>query len=231
MPPRSAALHRRLGLVGRALVSASNRLTEHPRFSLLYPEFLFLLHTIVRGAVPLMIDAREQLHAVPASDPLAGPLIEYFDRHVEEERGHDDWILDDLEVLGIARNETVARVPSPTVAGLVGAQYYWIRHHHPVVLLGYISVLETHPPSAASVEAIGSRAGVPADALRTLREHAAVDDEHARDLDRVIDSLAMTDAQFLAVCINAAATVRSLVQCVDELVADFEASLGQAVGG
>jgi hypothetical protein len=217
-------------LVGRALVAGCNRLTEHPGFSLLYPEFLFLLHTIVRGAVPLMVDAREQLLAVRTYDRLADPLIEYFGRHVEEERGHDEWILEDLEVLGVPRKETVARIPSPTVAGLVGAQYYWIRHHHPVVLLGYIAVLENHAPSVASVDALGYRAGVPADALRTLREHAAVDDEHARDLDRVVDSLVMTDAQFLGICINAAATVRSLVQCVDELIAEFEASLGQAGG-
>jgi hypothetical protein len=217
-------------LVGRALVAACNRLTEHPRFSLLYPEFLFLLHTIVRGAVPLMVDAREQLLAVRTFDPLADSLIEYFGRHVEEEHGHDEWILEDLEVLGVPRKETVARIPSPTVAGLVGAQYYWIRHHHPVLLLGYIAVLESHAPSVASVDALGYHTGVPADALRTLREHAAVDEEHARDLDLVVDSLVMTDAQFLGVCINAAATVRSLVQCVDELIADLEASLGQAAG-
>ncbi len=204
-------------------MAACNRLTEHPRFSLLYPEFLFLLHTIVRGAVPLMVDARERLCGVRACDPLADPLIGYFDHHVEEERGHDEWILEDLDVLGVPRKTTLARIPSPTVAGLVGAQYYWIRHHHPVVLLGYISVLEGYAPSVESVDALGRRAGVPAAALRTLREHAAVDDEHSGDLDRLVDSLPLTDAQFLAVCINAAATIRALVQCVEELIAEFEA--------
>lgn len=205
-------------------MAACNGLTEHPRFSLLYPEFLFLLHTIVRGAVPLMVDASEQLRSARAADPLADPLICYFDHHVDEERGHDEWILEDLEVLGVPRKTTLARTPSPTVAGLVGAQYYWIRHHHPVVLLGYISVLEGYAPSVESVDALGRRAGVPAAAMRTLREHAAVDDEHSRDLDGLIDSLALTDALFLGVCINAAATIRALVQCVDELIADFEAS-------
>jgi len=223
-------MRRRVGFSGRALVAACNRLTEHPQFSLLYPGFLFVLHTIVRGAVPLMVDASEQLRNVRARDLLADPLIEYYDHHVEEERGHDEWILEDLEVLGVPRKTTLARIPSPTVAGLVGAQYYWIRHHHPVVLLGYISVLERYAPTVESVDALGRRAGVPAAALRTLREHAAVDDEHARDLERIVDSLTLTDAQFLGICINAAATVRSLVQCVDELIAEFEAlSLGQGV--
>lgn len=206
-------------------MAASNGLTEHRQFSLLYPEFLFLLHTIVRGAVPLMVDAGERLRSVRACDPLADPLIGYFVHHVEEERGHDEWILEDLEVLGVPRSTTLARIPSPTVAALVGAQYYWIRHHHPVLLLGYISVLEGFAPSVESVDALGRRAGVPATALRTLREHATVDDEHSRDLDRLVDSLDMTDAQFLGVCINAAATIRALVQCVDELIAEFEAGL------
>ena len=38
-----------------------------------------------------------------------------------------------------------------TAAALVGAQYYWIRHVHPVALLGYVMLLEGYPPSAGTV--------------------------------------------------------------------------------
>ena len=40
----------------------------------------------------------------------------------------------------------IARPPAPAVAALVGAQYYWVLHHHPVALLGYIGLLEGYPP-------------------------------------------------------------------------------------
>ena len=30
-------------------------------------------------------------------------------------------------------------MPSPAVAALVGSQYYWLLHHHPVALLGFVA--------------------------------------------------------------------------------------------
>jgi hypothetical protein len=38
--------------------------------------------------------------------------------------------------------QTLSIRPSANVAALVGAQYYWILHHHPVALLGYMATLE-----------------------------------------------------------------------------------------
>lgn len=74
-------------------------------------------------------------------------LATYLERHVDEERQHDDWLLEDLAELGVAREDVWGRIPSPNIAALVGSQYYWMRHYHPVALLGYIAVLEGRPPS------------------------------------------------------------------------------------
>ena len=38
-------------------------------------------------------------------------------------------------------------MPPPSVAGLVGSQYYWILHHHPVAFLGYVALMEGYPPT------------------------------------------------------------------------------------
>ena len=51
------------------------------------------------------------------------------------------------------------RPPSPTVAALVGAQYYWIEHVHPVGLLGYVLLLEGWPPTPETVEELRRRTG------------------------------------------------------------------------
>jgi hypothetical protein len=66
----------------------------------------------------------------------------YLERHIEEERHHDEWTLDDLAAVGIEPAQTLAIRPTANVAALVGAQYYWILHHHPVALLGYMATLE-----------------------------------------------------------------------------------------
>ena len=75
-------------------------------------------------------------------DPLAAPLARYLEEHVDEELGHDETLLGDLETLGVDRAEVLERIPPPAVAALVGSQYYWILHYHPVAFLGYVALME-----------------------------------------------------------------------------------------
>lgn len=203
-----------------ALFDACRRLAEHPQFEQIYPEYLFLLHSMMRAAVPLMADAVRQLKG--QTDALARPLVEYLESHVLEEEGHDRWVLEDLERLGIRREDVLRRMPSPTMAGLVGAQYYWIRHHDPVALLGYIVVLEGYPSTVSAVDEFTSRTALPSAAFHTVREHAAVDGDHSFELDRLIDRLPLTAEQFTLICVNGLMTVVALVRCVDEILDDYK---------
>ena len=50
----------------------------------------------------------------------------YYLEHAEEESGHEEWLLNDLASFGIARDQVSQRLPYPTVAALVGVQYYWM---------------------------------------------------------------------------------------------------------
>ena len=75
-------------------------------------------------------------------------------------------------MLGRPRSDVLARPPSPTVAALVGSQYYWIFHFHPVALLGYIAVLEGYPPSMAMIDQLEAGTGYPREAFRTMIAHA-----------------------------------------------------------
>ena len=65
---------------------------------------------------------------------------------------HDERLLDDLESIGVSRQESLLRKPLQTVAELVGSQYYWIYYWHPVCLLGYISFLEGDPPKKELID-------------------------------------------------------------------------------
>jgi hypothetical protein len=147
-----------LELVLPAVFSASDRLCLHDRVRELYPAYLVLSHGIIRASVPLMAAARERAREL-AGDPVAAAVADYCGRHIEEELGHDDWLLEDLAFLGVDPEDVRTRPPSPTVAALVGAQYYWIRHVHPVGLLGYVLLLEGWPPTPATVDELRRRTG------------------------------------------------------------------------
>ena len=56
-------------------------------------------------------------------------------------------------------------------------------------MLGYIAVLEGAAPRPGWVEDLETRTKLPAQAFRTLKLHAAVDAEHTRDLDVLLDRL------------------------------------------
>jgi len=206
------------------LTAAGGRLLSHPGVAGLYAEYLFTSHCIVRASVPLMEAALERSRVAEKTDPVAANLAEYLEDHIPEELHHDEWLLDDLETLGIARSAVLVRPPSPTVAALVGAQYYWIFHYHPVALLGYIEVLEGYPPLRGEIEDLIGRTGHSRQAFRTLINHAGLDPEHADELNGVLDHLPMTPEQSTAVGLSAMQTVHLLAVAIDETVGESAVS-------
>jgi hypothetical protein len=201
------------------LVRAGERLVEHPRIRELYPEYLFTGHCVVRASVPLMETARERARALGAGDAVAAGLVAYLDEHIEEERDHDEWLLGDLEAVGVGRSAVLARPPSPTIVSAVGAQYYWVLHHHPVVLLGWIGLLEGYPPDPAMIDELMARTGYGPAAFHTLRAHAELDPEHGDELFATLDRLPLTEDQSAAIGLNAMWSVHLLARALDEITA------------
>ncbi len=184
----SEALRLKIRLADSQLGQASDALVHHPDVARLFPEMLFRTHCVARASVPLMQAALDEVRR-RASDLVCGGMGEYLRQHILEEREHAAWIAEDLACLGTSSDELSRRIPSPHVATAVGAQYYWIRHFHPVAVLGYIAVLEGAAPSLGWVEDLVARTKLTAQAFRTLKLHALVDAEHSRDLDVVLDRL------------------------------------------
>jgi hypothetical protein len=210
-------LRRKTGLLLPELLAAGRELIDDPRIGALYPEYLFATHCIIRASVPLMEAALGRTESMAGSDPVAARLAEYLRRHIPEEKQHDEWLLDDLEVLGRARSTVLARPPSPTVAGLVGAQYYWIFHYHPVALLGYIALLEGNPPSLALIEDLIARTGYSRRAFRTLIAHAELDPHHRDELDETLDRLPLTREQTTVLGLSAMSSAHMLSRAIDEI--------------
>lgn len=213
----SVRVRNKIGLVLPAFGKAGRRLWSHPDIRDIYPEYAFAVHSMIRASVPLMEAACDRAVQLP-DDPIATGLADYLRQHIREEAHHDDWLLDDMQRLGFDRDALVARQPSTTVAAMVGAQYYWIHHYHPVALLGYIAVLEGYPPSVEMVDELVARTGYPSDVFYTLRKHAHLDPYHRDGLNDALDRLPLKPLHEALIGTSALFTVDSFLLVIDELL-------------
>ncbi|GAA2238172.1 MULTISPECIES: iron-containing redox enzyme family protein [Kitasatospora] len=213
-PSASAALRTKLALTTPLLRAATTALWQPDSLRPRYLNYLAAMHGLIQASVPLLELAAEWCDRQPPGDPLAAPLARYFRLHAEQERGHDDWLLADLAAAGA---EAPSALPPVVVAELSGAQYYWIRHHHPVVLLGYIAALEGNAPAPWLADRLAEHTGLPPAAFRTLRDHAALDTGHLADLENLLDELPLTAAQQTAVAVSALHTVDGITRLFRQL--------------
>lgn len=183
------------------------------------PGFLVTLQQIMRATVPLMEAARDRCAELADTDPLAAQLHDYYAKHVTEEQDHDVWALDDLEAVGYDRAEVEAMLPLPDVASLMGAQYYWIHHFHPVMMLGCIAVLEGGPPTQALIDKMERASGLPAEAFRTYRFHGEVDVHHLKDLDDALDGFDLSQRDLGLISISATHTAKMLAEIMPRISA------------
>jgi pyrroloquinoline quinone (PQQ) biosynthesis protein C len=182
-------------------------------------EYLFRTHCVARASVSLMQAAARAAKARSRSDPVAAGIVDYLARHIEEERDHARWLARDLAALGVPAHELEERLPPPSIAAGVGAQYYWVQHFHPVSLFGYMGVLESSAPSVTTLKKALRRSPVPATALRTVLWHAERDPEHAGDIWACLESLPLLPRHHVALKASAEATLRLLRANGEELLA------------
>ena len=112
------------------------------------------------------------------------PSWQYLKDHLEEERGHAQWLAADLLTASIDVKKTLI----PAVAmQMVGSIYYLIFHVDPAALLGYMWAMESSPLSLEDLVAAETEHGK--DLMRTIRYHVTHDPHHASELLTEIKSL------------------------------------------
>src|SRR5262249_31046888 len=131
---------------------------------------------------------------------------------------HDDVLLGDLEAVGVDRSTVHERIPSPTVAALVGSQYYWILHCHPVAFLGYVALMEGYPPTPELIETLREATGFPREAFGTSAQPAELDPGHRDRLDRTIDSLPLEPWHESALGVSAISTAAYATRALEEML-------------
>jgi hypothetical protein len=211
----SERLCRKLDLVQDEVSMLNYALLHHPRRAALYPEYLITAHSISKGFKPLMNAVLERSNRMAGHDRVAHGMAVYLAKHIADEANED--MVVDLEVLGFTRSEVEGRRTAPSVAALIGAQYFWSLHVHPVALLGSLQVLEGYPPTRELVDDLVACTGLPSKAFQSMYEHAEVDVHHRDEVHELLDTLPLADDHEELIGISAFQTVDLLGRAFHEV--------------
>ena len=153
-----------------------------------YIAFLREAYHHVRHTVPLMQAFRAR---IPAGREWLAPAL---DEYIEEEKGHDEWILDDLRACG---DTSAVRHSQPGMATevMVAYAYDTIARRNPLGFFGMVHVLEGTSVSLALLAAdqIQKPLELPDAAFSYLRSHGTLDQEHVQHFQLLMDQI--TDPQ------------------------------------
>lgn len=185
--PLSERLRQKLDLFSSGLSADLERFWTSEDLPRRYPLLLQQLYTLSSGASPQM--TRIAAYASSRTDEASKRFGAYMTRHVEEERGHWEWLLDDLAALGFDRVQEAQRKPTMWTASILGCGYVWALDHHPACYLGWLSVFEGNPPSVPFLDAVIERHGMPREGFSFMLDHAKVDLVHSADIHRQMDGL------------------------------------------
>ena len=174
-------LERRLALQA-SLDYAWNKFFAAPDARDRYLDYMVEVYHYVKFSCPLMALTASRLEGSHAG------VIEYLKHHMEEEKGHEELALNDLEALGFKRGQILRSLPARETMALIGTQLYIIHELNPIGHLGYIYAMESDPPTPASVQSLSQRLDLPLGALSCFLEHAEADPGHAADLTRMLDA-------------------------------------------
>ncbi|HUP05999.1 MAG TPA: iron-containing redox enzyme family protein [Caldimonas sp.] len=116
----------------------------------------------------------------------------FFYKHIEEESGHERWVMDDLEAVGVSASDARKSRPMADTQALVGFNYWTADRREPVAVLGMVYVLEViasvygGPFSTAIKESLllsGDRG------VSFIGSHASLDTKHMADLRDILNTV------------------------------------------
>lgn len=178
----------------------------------MYIAFLTQAYYHVSHTVPLLMCAGSRL---PAShEAVRGAIAEYID----EEYGHQEWILNDIRACG-GNAETVRNgVPGLPIEMMIAYLYYSIERVNPMSIFGMVLVLEGTSVSIATAVAaqLENTLTLPEHATTYLRSHGELDQGHLQFFASLMDSV--TDKRDQDAIIHTARRIYHLYgQMLDQL--------------
>jgi pyrroloquinoline quinone (PQQ) biosynthesis protein C len=125
--------------------------------------------------------------------------VRYFlYEHMMEEKGHEDWVLNDLAAMSVEAAAALRHKPSPHMLALNGYNYWAADRLHPCSALGMLYALEViasvygGPISAALTESLMLQ---DERGISFISSHATLDAEHMAELRLVLNTIEDDEAK------------------------------------
>jgi pyrroloquinoline quinone (PQQ) biosynthesis protein C len=157
-----------------------------------YKEFLMDLYPIVWHFCPIMAAAASR-----CSDKFL-PVRLHLYYNINEEKGHEIMVLNDLRHFGVDAETVISASPSYAVQAMIGNNYHMAERVHPCSILGMLYVLEfISSVYGGQVSAsVAQGLGMPlADGFSFLESHASMDLDHMANLQELLEKIDDTDVQ------------------------------------
>jgi len=151
----------------------------------LYVAFLTEAYHHVRHTVPLLMAVGARLPDRHAW--LRDAVLHYL----EEETGHDEWILNDIARAGGDRAAAAASEPAVATEAMVAYAWDTVTRRNPVGFFGMVHVLEGTSVALAlnAADRVQNALGLPVSAFTYLRSHGELDQQHINDLGAILERL------------------------------------------
>lgn len=151
-----------------------------------YRALLLELYHVVWHFNPITAAAASRL-----SDEFAH-LRSFLYEHMHEEKGHEVWVLDDLEAVGVLPADTHAHAPSAYTLALNGYNYWAADRRHPCSVLGMLYALEVIASVYGGPFATSIRESLRLEGKRGvsfIESHATLDSQHMAALRAELNQL------------------------------------------
>ena len=122
---------------------------------------------------------------------LRRPVAEYID----EEIGHEEWILNDIAAAGGDADAVRKSRPGLPAEVMVAYAYDLVNRGNPAAFFGMVFVLEGTSVAMAlnAADCIQQSLGLPGTAFSYLRSHGTLDQEHTRHLAELVEKMTPED--------------------------------------
>jgi len=150
-----------------------------------YVAFLTQAYHHVKHTVPLLMAVGCRL---PESKEW---LRESVAEYIEEELGHQEWILNDIEHCGFNKESARNSTPLQATELMVAYSYDIINRVNPLGFFGLVYVLEGTSTAIADNAAgkIKQTLNLPNNAFSYLKSHGSIDLEHIKFFEKLMDKI------------------------------------------
>jgi pyrroloquinoline quinone (PQQ) biosynthesis protein C len=150
-----------------------------------YIAFLTEAYHHVKHTVPLLMACGSRLPE--HLEWLREAIVHY----IEEEVGHQEWILNDLQNLGVDKELVRHGQPSLATELMVSYAYDTVARNNPVSLFGMVYALEKTSSTIATYAAsqIVSALDLKPDAMTYMVSHGSLDIEHMQHFEKLMNRL------------------------------------------